>query len=229
MHHCKHAKANMKSATEQADVVRSYLAEECAEGRVIGPLDLDAWLDVHISRFGVTPKSSGGWRLILDLLAPEGASVNDGVDADLCSLTVEDAARAVRAHGRGWLLAKVDVKQAYRMVQVHPEDRLLLGMSWEGALYVDTAIPFGLRSAPKIFNAFAGALKWMVRQEEVQRVLHYLDDFLLAGSGQCEEDLRRLLSVFERLRVPIASEKLEGPTDRLTFLGIEIDSQEMTL
>ena len=29
--------------------------------------------------------------------------------------------------------------------------------------------------------------------------------------------------------MPIASEKLEGPTDRLTFLGIEIDSQEMTL
>ena len=120
-------------------------------GRVIGPLDLDAWPDVHISRFGVIPKSSGGWRLILDLSAPEGASVNDGVDADLCSLsyvTVEDAARAVRAHGRGCLLAKVDVKQAYRMVQVHPEDRLLLGMSWEGALYVDTALPFGLRSAP---------------------------------------------------------------------------------
>ena len=72
----------------------------------------------------------------------------------------------------------------------------------------------------------------MVRQEGVQWVLHYLDNFLLVGvpgSGQCKEDHRRLLSVFERLRVPIASEKLEGPTDRLTFLGIEIDSQEMTL
>ena len=117
------------------------------------------------------------------------------MDADLCSLsyvTVEDAARAVRAHGRGCLLAKVDVKQAYRMVLVHPEDRLLLGMSWEGALYVDTALPFGLRSAPKIFNALAGALEWMVRQEGVQWVLHYLDDFLLVGapgSGQCEGDL----------------------------------------
>ena len=122
--------------------------------------------------------------------------------------------------------------RAYRMVQVHPEDRLLLGMSWEGALYVDTVLPFGLRSAPKIFNALAGALEWMVRQEGVQWLLHYLDDFLLVGapgSGQCEEDLQRLLSVFKRLRVPIASKKLEGPTDRLTFLGIEIDSQEMTL
>ena len=59
-HHCKRAKANMKSATEQADVVRSYLAEECALGRVIGPLDLDAWPDVHISHFGIIPKSSGG-------------------------------------------------------------------------------------------------------------------------------------------------------------------------
>ena len=39
------------------------------------------------------------------------------------------------------------------MVPVHPEDRLLLGMPWNRALYVDAALPFGLRSAPKIFNA----------------------------------------------------------------------------
>ena len=36
------------------------------------------------------------------------------------------------------MLAKVDIRSAYRIVPVHPEDRLLLGMMWEQAFYVDT-------------------------------------------------------------------------------------------
>ena len=63
---------------------------------------------------------------MVDLSSPDGASVNDGIDPDLCSLTyvsVDDAARTVAKAGRGAFLAKA---QAYRMVPVHPADRLLL-------------------------------------------------------------------------------------------------------
>ena len=63
------------------------------------------------------------------------------------------------------------------MVSVHPRDRHLLGMVWEGALYLDTALPFGLRSAPKIFNALADGLQWILEEQGVE-VIHYLDDFL---------------------------------------------------
>ena len=122
----------------------------------------------HTSRFGVIPKKGRNkWRLILDLSSPDGCSVIDGIQPDLCSLSyvsVDDAARAVAQKGRGFLMAKVDVKSAYRVVPVHPEDRLLLGMSWEGDLFVDTVLPFGLRSAPKIFTALADALEWVIRQ-----------------------------------------------------------------
>ena len=34
--------------------------------------------------------------------------------------------------GRGILLAKVDLKSAYRIVPIHPEDRPLMGMQWKG-------------------------------------------------------------------------------------------------
>ena len=42
------------------------------------------------------------------------------------------------------MLAKLDLKEAYRMVPVHPQDRVLLGMHWKGETYVDAALPFGL-------------------------------------------------------------------------------------
>jgi len=44
---------------------------------------------------------------------------------------------------------------------VHPDDRWLFGMSWEGAVYVDITLPFGLRSSPKIFTALAEAAEWI--------------------------------------------------------------------
>ena len=53
---------------------------------------------------------------------------------------------------------------------VHPDDRLLLGMEWQGQAYVDTALPFGLRSAPKIFTALADLLEWIFRKGGVDHV-----------------------------------------------------------
>ena len=61
--------------------------------------------------------------------------------------------------GREALIAKVDVKSAYRQVSIHPADRWLMGILWKGSLYVDTALPFGLLSAPKIFTAVADAVE----------------------------------------------------------------------
>ena len=92
--------------------------------------------------------------------------------------------------GQGTELVKLDLKDAYRMVPVHPHDHPLLGISWEGSTYVDCSLPFKLRSAPKIFIAVADMLAWAVHCSGVRYVLHYLDKFLLLGSpGSSEADL----------------------------------------
>ena len=223
---------NMLSARDKPDIVREYLAKECSEGRVIGPLDPAQFPYVHTSRFGVIPKGiSGKWRLIVDMSSPEGFSVNDGIGESLCSLSyvgVEDAVRGICSYGEGTLLAKVDVKSAYRCIPVNPDDRWLMGMMWEGALYVDTTLPFGLRSAPKLFSAVADAVEWIVRDQGVHFVIHYLDDFLVMGapsSDECATALKTLLTVFGRLGLPVALDKLEGPATHLEFLGFELDSR----
>ena len=99
----------------------------------------------------------------MNLSAPEGGSVNDGIAKELCSLSyisVDMVADRVLTLGQGAFITKMDVKQAYRMVPVHPHDRPLLGMRWEGKVFVDKTLPFGLRSAPIIFSALADALAW---------------------------------------------------------------------
>ena len=133
--------------------------------------------------------------------------MNDRIEPELCLLSyvnVDEAAMAIRKTRRVAFLAKVDIKEAYRIVPVHPEDCPLLGMVWEGASFFDAALPFGLRSAPKIFTALADALEWLARQEGVESLMHYLDE-------ECRDALHKLLSLFGRLKVPVAPEKLEGP------------------
>ena len=62
--------------------------------------------------------------------------------------------------GQGAVLAKVDVARAFCNILVHPDDRHLLGMQWEDAIFIDMALPFGLRSSSKIFTVMANALEW---------------------------------------------------------------------
>ena len=78
---CKHSRHNMPTSRERAEIVHQYLAGECAEGRVVGPLDSRDYRMVHTSPIGVIPKGTlGKWRMIIDLSSPEGSSVNDGID-----------------------------------------------------------------------------------------------------------------------------------------------------
>ena len=172
----------------------------------------------------------GKWRLIVDLSSPEGRNVNEGISSEYCSISyasVDEAVRMIRQLGRGAQLAKLDLKEAYRIVPVFPRDRPLLGMYWQGKIYIDGALPFGLRSAPKIFSALADGLLWVMLQNGVERALHYLDDFLFVGhpeSDQCTKSLQAALAVCSCLGVPVAPEKTEGPSSVITFLGIEIDT-----
>ena len=45
-------------------------------------------------------------------------------------------------------LSKIDLKDTFRLIPVGPEDWNLLGIQWHQRFYVDTCLPFGLRSAP---------------------------------------------------------------------------------
>ena len=46
----------------------------------------------------------------------------------------------------------------------------------------------------------------------------------LAGSDECVLNLSVLIDVFKHLGVPLAEEKMEGPTTSIVFLGVLIDS-----
>ena len=97
---------------------------------------------------------------------------------------------------------------------------------WGGQCYVDRTLPFGLRSAPKLFNAVVDALLWIKREHGIKEAMHYLDDCLVfgsPGSQECEKAMGISLQLCKQLGVLVAPWKLEGPGMAISFLGILID------
>ena len=230
-------KANHPSALQNKRVVDERIAAELTAGRLLGPIPPHLLPLVHTSPLGLVPKAhqSNKWRMICDLSSPTGHSVNDGISPDLCSLhyaRVDDAVDIIRRLGQGTQLVKLDIKDAYRMVPVHPADYHLLGIEWRGNTYIDRALPFGLCSAPKIFNAVADFIAWVLACHGVKCQLHYLDDFLLLATPNSQQEhdfLAIALQTLARLGIPVATQKTEGLTTMLIFLGILLDTYNFEL
>ena len=163
----KSSRKNLEGAIQHPAVVDKYLEEKVALGRVAGPFRKSDLTRIQISRFGVIPKShqKDKWRLIIDLSHPKGNSVNDGIPKPLCGLsyiTIDDAINGILRSGPNTLLAKIDIKSAFRLLPVHPADRHLLAIEWKNSIFIDACLPFGLRSAPKLFNILADLLSYSV-------------------------------------------------------------------
>ena len=144
----------------------------------------------------------------------------------------QGGSKKATALGLGAFLAKISIKSAYRLVPVHSSDHLMLGFWWQNNVHLDATLLFGLQSAPKVFNALADTLEWYFHYRSVTHSDHYLDDFMtmaLPASLTCARNLRVIHEVSATLRVPLAEDKCEGPSEMLTFLGIDIDTQEKVL
>ncbi|XP_078500441.1 uncharacterized protein LOC144755420 [Lissotriton helveticus] len=197
-----------------------------------GPFDDWPLENLIISPIGVVPKKEPGqYRLIQHLSWPEGASVNDFIGAESASVSyssVDVAMSLVVKAGPLAQMAKCDIKSAFRLLPVHPEDWSLLGIHFHGKWYVDKALPLGCSISCALLALFYSG--FYVHQSGHELVTHYLDDFFFVGpqgSSQCQAALDKFKELMEYLGVPLAPEKTMGPCATMSFLGIELDSRAM--
>jgi hypothetical protein len=63
------------------------------------------------------------------------------------------------------------------------------------------------------------------------KCISYIDDFLLICDSEqaCEKALMTILALVDSLGLDVNPEKTEGPTQVITFLGIEINAIKRTL
>jgi hypothetical protein len=218
---------NHLSSRDNEDLISEKIVTDLALGRI------QTTDSAVTSPLGLVPKADGGFRRIHDLSSPEGSSVNDSIDpawATLHYTRVETILAHVITAGRGCYLVKRDIKDAFRIVPVSVQSRHLLGFIWKGVTYVECCLPFGLRTAPFLFNLFAEGLHWILAQQIDSAIEHYLDDFIFVVKCPTMLPLLRevYLSVTDQLGVPRNDTKnIEGTEAEV--LGYTINTVAMEL
>ena len=127
-------------------------------------------------------------------------------------------------------MVKRDIKDAFRIVPVLLQLRYLLGFIWKGVTYVKCCLPFGLRTAPFLFNLFAEGLHWILAQQINSVIKHYLNNFIFVVKCLTILPLLRevYLSVINQLGVPRNNTKnIEGTEAKV--LGYTINTVAMEL
>ena len=85
----------------------------------------------------------------------------------------------------------------------------------------------GQEAAPKIFTLLSEAIHYIgVNNFGINNLLFLLDDFLSIASPDSngQHNMTLLKQLFGTLNIPIHPDKTVGPTTKLTFLGIDLDS-----
>ena len=98
------------------------------------------------------------FRLIHHLSYPDGNSINCYIPKHFYSVqyqSVDTAIRFIQQLGKGALLAKTDLENAYKQVPIHPDDFELLGFMVDGKFYYDKTLPFGLSYSCNLFEKFS--------------------------------------------------------------------------
>ena len=227
---------NLLSARVNSAEVSEAINKELERGHTSGPFTQPPFEKLHCSPIGAVVKKDGSCRLVMDLSQPRGLSINEGILKEEFSVIYskfDDAIKLVWSAGRGCYMCKVDIRHAFRLLPGDPSDWNLLGYCWEGLFFVDTRLPFGLRSSPKIFNDFADLICWILQNKYgLWALIHYSDDFFLV-CGQCYDSAVKQLEVlcqaFKDMGIPLALNKIVGPTTCIEFLGTGIDSELMMM
>lgn len=227
---------NLVSANQYPDILQTKISKEVDEGRMAGPFLQPPMPNIHVSPIGLVPKSDGGWRMITHLSYPPSSSINTYIDPKDTTVTYtsfDTVVNTISKLGRGALLAKEDIKSAFRLIPVYPGDFELLGLFFRGAYYFDKMLPFGCSISCKIFETFSTFIEWLVRRQSgLETTHHYLDDFIFAGRSDTNH-CRMLVDTFHSLctdmGIPLNKDKAQGPTTSLVFLGLVIDTIHMQI
>ena len=127
-------------------------------------------------------------------------------------------------------MCKIDLKDAYFAIPLSVKSRKYVRFQWKGLLYEFCCLCFGLSPAPLVFTKLLKVPISLLRKPSVKII--YLDDMLLMASSLEDLLMARdtLIFIIQHLGFLINIKKsyLE-PTPTLEFLGVIVDSGEMTL
>ena len=232
--------ANHPGAIDYPVHVQEFIDKEIGLDGVIGPFDkppFSPWC--HVSPLMTREKGDSHKRCIItDMTYPQESSINayivkNGIYGHEYAHglpTVDMLATDLARMGPGALLATMDKSRAYTNFMSDPLDWPLLCFSWDNRYYCDLSMPFGVRASSFHMQSVVNAITDTLRAEGIKCYM-YLDDLILLSPDRQRADAhyRRAVELLEELGLPEAKEKAQPPATTVKWLGVIINSSDMTL
>jgi hypothetical protein len=182
--------SNAPSAYEYPLQVSVAIAQWIDKGFAIGPIAKEEVpAGIKVNGIMCRPKPNGSVRIILNLSAPEGRSVNDGIDSEKFPAKMSSTGRwlgVLHKAGKGCKMTKLDWADAYKHIHVREEDVQLQWFSWAGKYFAELCLVFGAASSPGIYDRVAKTVLDIVlrmAQFPAEMVCQHLDDVCAAAGG----------------------------------------------
>ena len=233
---------NAKSAFIYGEMLTDTVAHWVKSKMVAGPFK-----NPPLENFRVNPlmavKQKSKVRPILNLSAPKGFSFNDNVDENHIRKLEMSSARqfgnAIKVCGKGALIAKYDICDAYKHIPGHPSQWHCFGFKWLGKYFYDITTVFGSKSAPANFDSVPETIVNIVCSEtEVPKntIHRQLDDVPVvspAWSNHAEKFAERYVEICKMIGIPLAEdcpnrEKSFGIGTSGTVLGIIFNTENLS-
>ena len=160
------------------------------------------------------PKGDGGIRLCGDYKV----TVNPVLKVDQYPVPTPEDLFATLAGGQTF--TKLDLSQAYQQVCLEPESCKHVTINTHKGLYQYTRLPFGVASAPAVFQQLMEKIL-----QAVPGVVVYLDDILITGKNEGEHlaNLQQVLERFKQYGIRLKQAKCRIMKPSVDYLGYCID------
>lgn len=126
----------------------------------------------------------------------------------------------------GKFFAKLDLSQAYLQIPLTPESQLFTTISTHRGLFCYKKLPFGIASAPSLFQREMEKLFF-----GMEGTLVYFDDIFICGNNDSELN-RRIELVLQKLcdnGLTLKKEKCQFFQNSIEFLGFKIDKNGISV
>ena len=124
--------------------------------------------------------------------------------------------------GKGKVFTKLDLANAYLQVELEQESKKYVTISTHKGLFQYSRLPFGVASAPAIFQHTMENIL-----QGIPDVLVYLDDILVAGSSEAEhmQLLEIVLAKLENAGIRLKRSKCHFMLPSIQYLGHHISAE----
>ena len=147
---------NHQSLYDEPRTASDLINKELSANRISGPFDKKPFNKFHVSPLKLQPKKEQGkFRLIHNLSAPyDEQSINFHIsepDSTVHYASIQDAISVIKKIGQHCFMAKSDIKSAFRLIPVSPNDYPRLGFAYKNMYYYDKCLAQGCVSSCQIF------------------------------------------------------------------------------